>query len=935
MVAYNAIRPAAYVLDPGAEPFIGLYRALAFPREWRQPILDLYQHGRRNPETRRQIPIRRLNAAIRAVAPDLVSVAEYATLDDSKPWLYTDREYPASVVGTLILSWLRTLQPAVESFPQLREAYGKLDIKSLHWDLVSVDLAEQILTNGGTSDPAQHLYRLLPDVLAAGIEQLPPYEYCGTEVTFRRAATEQGAELISWPPSEYRPKPQQGRDARPWHFSAVIKITVQTVPFSPAPRIHLSTGIRRWVRGRLSTPTGRDVTTYLLSDGPWLAGTEQTPRFAAAKIGWSGREGKLAWAGDGPSGILAQLRSRDFPSPESLGSEAETWIGGQAGVTAAVTHHTMMGYHGAKPGLMPSERQRLTQWAAQALPPQFRPVADLMKSERKPKPARVLKELPSIPKPSADPAKNPDPATVAKIIERRAEISGDHARLRRELLARAVGADRVLTCHVLYQTDAVRDELFNAAERNLGLRQYSASTGSPGTRVWRAPEVEVRIHAVPLGALGAPLGGDGEPTRGKGHDQAVEERRAGVREFLKALQDQSRVVFVELEGRNAFRPRTDPKGAIRIGCADAGRVSQFITPERHAEAQAESEAADSGEKEGKLDHRAAATWADGLRQIGMRFVPRHSLGDAAIPEGLNQLAFWIVRRNTGEASRNAQFSPIAVLIRPDQDSVMGRAPGTAGWVPYPDLLKGLAGQVRGPELKAAGQQKAETARFIRQVLSDLRNEPTVVLAYAQNIRRSWEWLNNNHVIADKIQFGNGPVQALDLYGKQLRLIRVRDAEHNETPQWWAPDGDEFAGIATGLWREPDAGEDNRVFYATTGKASTAQDALRDDTKLTPHLNVKSGRLVTNAARNASNPALLEIAVAGCTTGDDPEAWAMYVQQQRFADDYRDDLKFPLILHLAELAHEYALPFGEEAPARIENTTESDDSPAAGDGDDSE
>ncbi|MGH3299578.1 MAG: RNaseH domain-containing protein, partial [Trebonia sp.] len=39
-----------------------------------------------------------------------------------------------------------------------------------------------------------------------------------------------------------------------------------------------------------------------------------------------------------------------------------------------------------------------------------------------------------------------------------------------------------------------------------------------------------------------------------------------------------------------------------------------------------------------------------------------------------------------------------------------------------------------------------------------------------------------------------------------------------------------------------------------------------------------------------------MAIAGCAPGDDPEAWAMCVHQQRFADDYRDDLKFPLILH---------------------------------------
>ena len=52
-----------------------------------------------------------------------------------------------------------------------------------------VDLTEQGITPGGTADPARHLYQLLPDVLAARIEKLPPYEYCGHQVSFRQAIT--------------------------------------------------------------------------------------------------------------------------------------------------------------------------------------------------------------------------------------------------------------------------------------------------------------------------------------------------------------------------------------------------------------------------------------------------------------------------------------------------------------------------------------------------------------------------------------------------------------------------------------------------------------------------------------------------------------------------------------------------------------------------
>lgn len=46
---------------------------------------------------------------------------------------------------------------------------------------------------------------------------------------------------------------------------------------------------------------------------------------------------------------------------------------------------------------------------------------------------------------------------------------------------------------------------------------------------------------------------------------------------------------------------------------------------------------------------------------------------------------------------------------------------------------------------------------------------------------------------------------------------------------------------------------------------------------------------------------------GVPPGDQAAAWAMYVHQQRFPDDYRDALALPLALHLAKQATEYALP----------------------------
>ena len=83
-----------------------------------------------NPDRYQQVPIRPLNAAIRALAPDLVSVAKKATLNDDKPWLYTTSEYPASVLQSLIVSWLHTRQPSPDAYQVLTQAVEALDLDS-------------------------------------------------------------------------------------------------------------------------------------------------------------------------------------------------------------------------------------------------------------------------------------------------------------------------------------------------------------------------------------------------------------------------------------------------------------------------------------------------------------------------------------------------------------------------------------------------------------------------------------------------------------------------------------------------------------------------------------------------------------------------------------------------------------------------------------
>lgn len=932
-MSYDHISTAAFIAASRDDTLLENFYALAFPATWRQTILDLYRHGKKNPQKYQQVPIRSINNVIRAYAPDLVSVTKYAAVDDSLPWLYTRSEYRSSIIKSLVLGWLNDLQPKPDNFPLVRAAQQQLEVDNLEWNLVAVDLLEQQLSDGGTAQPARHLYHLLPDLLADRIASpgREPYMYNGERVRFTRVARDEGAELMSWPPLHRTVRSKSGT-ARTWSYSAYIRLTLHTVPFSRIPRIHINTGIRRWVRGQVWMPADRGVSAYLFADGPWMWDDSEAAgvvpsRAATAKLRWSKAERKVVWQTSGSEGMLRRLTiNADFPEPDILAKRPEEWLDKDSGVRAAVVYHSMMGKHGIGAGLMPSERRRLTEWAAAALEPDFIRVPDLVGSELKATPIPLLAKRKSIPKPTNDPTG----VKAARAHAANESIAAANSLALRKLTAEAVGGH--LRCHLLYQTDECRDEIVRAAEESLGLADCRTEAGENAV-AWQSPELEVTIYTSPVGGLAGPLGGATTPGKRRQIEEAVTHRRRAVRDHLS--QDQpSQIAIVELDGRKTWDPRqTDPKFAIRLGCADAGRVSQFITTFRTdvLEPSEDGDALDD-EPEASGPHRADAAWTDGLRQVGVRFVPRHSLGQK-LPDSFNQLAFWMVKRRADSNWWEPQFTPIAILIRPGQPTILGRTADSESWVPYPQLLQSLTGRIRSEGLKSKEQQRAEAARFIHRTLYGLRNEPTVAITHANNSRSYVPWLENGPTVRDMFQLGGGPVQRLALQGKNLRLIRLRVDDRSETPQWWAPKEPTTAGFAKGLWLTGPHDQDQRVFYSTMERSSTHQ-VENDATKLTTRvkqIKVKDKetgeeklepRQRIDNHKNAWNPQLLEITVLGEVAGDDAEAWAMYVHQQRQTSDYRDGLGLPMIMHLATLAGEYALPHEEPLHAST------DDEPAA-------
>lgn len=909
-MAYKHIRLAAYQPNPDRESFKVPMHMLALPAEWEEPIKTLYHHGMtpKKAERRQRIPTKAINQLMRALAPDLVSVDRCATFGAERPWLYTATPYPTRVINNFAAAWLRDLQQKpddAESLRLLRETFRLLETGGLVWRESLVDLLEQEVSAGGTSLPANHLYRLLPDVLAARIAGLEPYEHNGERLEFRQVAGDAGsggAELMSWPPREYVSRNKREDGTKTWRYSAYIRLTLRSTPFSPIPRIHLSTGIRRFVREQVWTPTEGGVSVYLLPDESLVPQAPTPTRFSVAMLEWDSKNKRTDWRQGGPQGMLLGVSALDqLPSVDRLIKEADYWIQGRDGISVAVSHHTAMGHHAIGTGLMPAERRRLTEWAEQALAPNFVPVPLLTRSQFS-KPAK-----PQLEDRKPIPTKEVPAEELAAIHAENDARDGRNAQRRRQNLAEALNG-APLNVAVLHQADNTRDRIIRAAEANLGLTEYRITQG-PRKWAWKTPELDIAIYAQPLGRLGAPLGvADSTPKRGAEHDQAIADRRVAVCEFARKTKENTpgiQVAIVELDGKDKFaksKRRADPKHAIRLGLADAGLVSQFIRPEDQ-DLEPDEAAQDAS-------FRAEAAWHDALRQTGMRFVPRHSLGDA-IPGQLNQLAFWLVKRRSDGPTNRPQFTPIAVLIRPGQNCVMGKTADMNSWVPYPELLLSLTDKVSNADLKTKAQQSAATAAFVKKTLSMMRATPTLVLTRAQNIRERWPWLKNSDLFQDKISFDAGPINRIDLIGKHLRVIRVADGTRDETAEWWAPaeladerhESKQRAGISKGLWVRDDT---DRIFYSTADKPGTHQKVTVEAAKLTRHVN-ENGKSEYKPTKNAYNPDLLELAVACLQPGDNPEVWAMFVHQQRFCDDYRDVLGLPLILHLARLADHYALP----------------------------
>ncbi|WP_329523705.1 pPIWI_RE module domain-containing protein [Streptomyces griseoaurantiacus] len=907
---YHHIRVAAYEPDPLHGPWREEMKVLRLGEDLHAELTGMHAEADKNSVHPHRLPVRRLNSLLQAMAPGVIATGRNAGTDGRLPWLYAREAVPPDVLAPVVGVWAAGMHredddsEGADLEERLRSGDPTERVRLPHWETEAVDLAESVLSAGGTAEPVTRLYSLLPEWIAFRLAART-FRTGGTTLHFRVESSDDGARLVSWPPQRYE------RRRQTWYYSACLTITVHTVPFAPRFRVHVSTQVRRWATRLDVRPHQLGGTTVLLDAPlPWPEGPDRGHRLMVNTLGYDRRSKELAWRRHSPAPLVPELDIvRNYPRPEALFSDPERWINGSGGVAAGIVYHPSIGPHEVGPGLMPRERADLDAWVEEGLRPLLTRVPDLTRVSRSNTPSLL---------PRSGAGRVPGVRDARLALQRRAALT------------RALNG-RPLEIDVFWQSPETRAALLAELPKLMGLpagQQVPSADGEIWQ--WQCEGVDIRVRARPAGPLADAL----PTTRARGRLRAVRlaeaiEGRCGlVADRADPLLGGVGVVITEIAGKERFAtvPDSDPKHALRIAWARQGRLTQFVNS--------------PDDTDSALEHRARWTWLDAFRQLGAISPPAHRVG-AGIPGNLQYAALWLVRHTRKGPTRCPVHRLVAVRVRPGDGPgvIEGWDAERAEWVPYPKLLL-LLSQTREPAASGGKETGAgklvddsaapggsrpaarpgveqdrqrDTERQIRALLFQLRDRPTLLLADAGNLRQCWPGLRNGALDRDTLGFGAEPAQRHTLYGHDLRVLLVRDANaRGEVAEWYAHDTENGVGFAEGVWGTADT--EGRVFASTASKPHTVAKLPKGLMKLVP---TAQGR--TAPGKTAWNPGQLEITVLGCLSekaltdsgraGDPPDRpaeWATLTHQLRYHDDY-PPLARPLPLHWARLAGEYVLP----------------------------
>jgi hypothetical protein len=867
MADEKRITIVAYRLDPELVRMPLDFHILRFPESWKARLLDLQREvsGRRNDGV--SIPVWSLNAALRALVPDLVAISKDAARTGERAWLISNEVIDANALHIIVAAWLRS--GFADASPTSRQrALDAMHADDLVWTAEQIDVAAAETLPNGTANPHTHTYNVLPNYLAWSIETASTPVICGDETLhFRRVALEpgtSGAELVSWPPI------RGGKESYYGYFSFTIRLTVQTVPFQSYPVLYTHLGIRRWVSRRTPLPKG-NTSVVLLTQVPWLRGLTASNSLQGASVRWlppQNGEFRLSWA-DNLASILNSLQFDQFPDPNELTENPEKWLRRPDGVIAGIVYSEgMKPQHAVGAGVSADERRKLVEQLNHILEPRgYYPVEPLPQ-------ARAVNSS----------VRNP---FFPKDTERRREESDVEFKQRKQNERRCLignATQRRLDLEIYYQGRNVLHALQETLREMFGPRVETENEIQ-----WSTDALQLRVRARHLGSLGRPL--DIQGGRRNESDQIQNAMRSRIDEVATLLADPADRrcgAIIELSGADAFsKPNEDPKVALRAAFSAVGRVSQFITP------------LVDGESHERLFHRANASWLDLFRHLGVR-LEEPDIEALGLSKAVRIVGIWLIKRTKSNSpTKREGWLPVAVCIDSHDSVVYAKVNGLDGFYTYPDALIAIG---RGEAQFLDDERKA--VFFIREMLDELKGAgDTLVLCDKQNLSRIWPWLYNSRIEQDRVSFANQQsIPITEFPG--VRIIRVRsEASNYETPEWYQTK-DKETKLPRGLWRISE-----RVFGSTYGKPAQAQKVSQYTSKTGTWTNSKGNSFSPRPQVSVPNPAFYELTAACLQPDDDPVSWAALAHVLRNTSlHYGEAAARPNPLLLAERMEEYAFPF---------------------------
>lgn len=898
-MSYNAIELAAY--QP-TDAILQPVHILRLPGELRAALEKLYRSGLsdRFAETTRTFPIKSLNTLLPLAAPDVLSAGSRVSIKDDVPWLYSLHQVDTELVRDLINIWSLGLKGDDEHRTTVA---GLIDRAPMVWERIPLDLAGTATSPEGMTKPADHVYPLLPALLARQLRlegRLTTGN--GDRLSFMESPWRgHGAELVSWPPRQGLPEEPDS-----W-FSYLITISIQTLPFQPSFRVHVRTGIRRWVtkvgaQGLVYT-AGRSVSVYLAATTAWPGMTDVKSRLAVHRLRYDPKDARHAWHLIDQPHLLPQASLIRSPvDATELCREPLRFLTDSRTVRVAIPYNTSMGTHAVGAGLMAGDRVPFLKATDLAFADIVERVPDWQRQSSLPDKPSNHQSRPTFP--TSLPKEERDRLAAEAKRNRAAETTKT-----RRIALQSVLSGGPFTARILWQEAATREALVEALRDVLGLDAHlcthgTDSTGAMQTLTWSTPELKVVLELARAGDLCGGLGVAMErPTRTE-LGQAVAARRTAARATFEGQEAHAAIVEID----RVFKvTHDDPKFVIRLGSADAGVLTQFM------------QTADQDTRLAKeRPHRARQSWLDLLRQLGSARVPQPVLS-SRLGEDLQYIAVWAINRQRRSATNPRVWRPIAIRYRPfSAEPIEGWQDEDRCWAPYRSFLLWLAqdakAQSRYDEYSEADKasdedsrwsrdrRQRETMAFLRHLVAAQQGRPTVLLAHAQNFRSDWPWLGNTRMTMDRIDLGDGDVP-VSLWGNELHVVRVRDSQGDETPQYYGAGGKH--GLPAGMWAVS-SDDDARLFYSSGERAVTGSNAAVGARKEGIRIASRD-REVIDTGTPAYNPNLLELCVAARSADTSPAELASYVHQLRYAPELERWLTLPYPLHLAKKAGEYASP----------------------------